>query len=266
MHDRSPHKRPTRRTLLAGTGVALTALAGCLEGDNSSDDYETNTTSEDDEECTLETRTETERLLDDEEILEGGDEVSQKFTVEDSDTVRVDVSASDDQEIRLEVVAPDGETVSSDEGRELEVERTFEEEGDGTVRLTNLGKRTESETDVLADDRIDVPAGSTLAPQFELEAGDTLEYRVRKVDGARPTLTLETDDGEVLRDHAVAEVIDDAYTVEEDGRYYIYVENTAFSTTGVWDYTFKQVTEVSVPTTVSLTVEREYETDVEVCE
>lgn len=265
MHDRSPHGRgPTRRTLLAGTGVALTALAGCLEGDDSSDDHETNTS--DDDECELETRTETERLLDDQEVLEGGDEVSWEFTVEGGDTVHVDVSASDDQEIRLEVVAPDGETVSSDEGRELEVERTFEEGGDGTVRLTNLGKRTEPETDVLADDRMSVPAGKMLAPQFELGAGDTLEYRVRKVDGARPTLRLETADGGVLRDHAVAEVIDDAYTVEESGRYYVYVENTAFSTTGVWDYTFKQVTEVPVPTTVSLTVEREYETDVEVCE
>lgn len=264
MYDRSPHGQPTRRTLLAGAGVALTALAGCLEGDDQSDDDETDTTSE--EECTLETRTESEQLVDDEADLEADEELTKEFSLEDGDTVHADVSVSNDQEIRLEVVGPDGDIVHSDDGHDLEVERTFEEGGEGTVRLANLGERTEPERDVLADDRIDVPAGSTLAPQFDLEAGDTLEYRVRRIDGARPTLRLEAGDGEVLRDHAVAAVIDDAYTVEEDGRYYVYAENTAFSTTGVWDYTFERVTEVPIPTTVSLAVEREYDIDVEVCE
>ncbi len=282
MSDRSHGRRlaPTRRTLLAGVSITLTALAGCLDGDeenatpndhddgenvSQSDNGEENTTS-DDEDCTLETQAETELVVDDEELLEGGDELVRKFTAEEGDTVYVDVSASDRQKIRLEIDTPDGETVYSDEGGAFETRQTFETGGSGTVRVTNLGERTEPERDELANDRTTVPAGKLLAPQFDLEAGETLEYRVRTVDGARPTLRIESADGAVLRDHAVASVIDDEFTADEDGQYYVYVENTASITSGVWDYTFARVTDVPLPTTASLTVEREYETEVEVCE
>ncbi|MFC4247384.1 hypothetical protein ACFOZ7_10290 [Natribaculum luteum] len=274
MSDRSPHGRrlaPTRRTLLAGASLTLAALAGCL-GDDKGDatpndrDDEENVTQENDEDCTLETRTETELVVDGEALLEGGDEVTREFTAEDGDTVHVDVSASDRQKIRLEIDAPDGETVYSDEGGSFETRQTFETGGSGTVRVTNLGERTEPERDELANDRMTVPAGKMLAPQFDLEAGETLEYRVRTVDGARPTLRIESADGAVLRDHAVASVIDDAFTAEEGGQYYVYVENTASITSGVWDYTFARVIDVPLPTTASLTAEREYETEVEVCE
>lgn len=272
-----------RRELLVATGgiCSTIAIAGCLDGDETSEpDFEDNSESgdgsseptvdtgskdDDEEECFTELETKTEEVLNRSRNIDGGYEWTHGYRCEDGDTVHFDISASSGQDIEVEIDSPQGQTIYSENGLSLTTSHRFDVGGSGEVRITNLGDRTNEERELLWDDREDVGAGGQLSPWVELREADRVDYRIRMVDGARPKLRIEDASGTVLRDHSVSEVIDDEFTAPEDGRYYFYVENTAMLTTGTWDYTFERVEEIPISTTVDLTVEREYEEEVEIC-
>lgn len=275
-----------RRELLLTTsaaGVLLTS-AGCLDGGGTADPANTtadddpaptpsNNTSEDEQntteqdgECQTETNVETETVLDSSSDIAGGDHWTRDYQVEAGDSVTFDVSASADQELDVEIESPEGRTVYSESGQSLTTSHEFDTGGDGEVRITNRGTQTEAEREVLWNNRVEVAAGEQLSLWAALEDGDRIDYYIRKLDGARPLLRIEDEYGGVMREHAVAAVIDDTISVSSDGRYYFHLENTASLTAGTWDYAFERVSEVPIPTTATLTIEREFETELEVCD
>jgi len=73
---------------------------------------------------------------------------------------------------------------------------------------------------------------------------------VQTGDGARPLLRVEDSNGDLVLETDVAERIERRLTAETEGRYYIYLENTAALTSGEWD----------------LDVTYHYEVEQEVCE
>ncbi len=114
--------------------------------------------------------------------------------------------------------------------------------------------RTETEeiSETIYDEWETVGAGQTWSVRGEIEeAGHELEIlAVRTDDGARPLLRVEDPNGDLVLETDVAERIERRITAEMEGRYYIYLENTAAVTSGQWD----------------LDVTYFYEVETEICE
>lgn len=273
-----------RRELIAAIGgVCGTAtIAGCLDGDetneqdleesgntedNNSSSTENSTSSDEEEEsCRTEIKPQSEYIVDRSRELDGGTDWTEKYRCETGDTVHFDISTSVGQDVAIEIDSPQGQTVYSETGLSLTTTHRFNSGGEGEIRIENLGERTEQETKDEWDDRVEVSAGNQLDPWFEMEEGDRIDYYIRMVDGARPNLRIENSSGNIQKEHSVSKVIDGEFTALEDDRYYFFMENTAMATSGIWDYTFKYVEDVPIPTTVELTIEREYEEEVEICD
>lgn len=257
------------------------AVAGCLDGeetseqetgssstteDSTSSSTESTSSETEEKECHTELKTKSENVVDRSRNIEGGYEWTYGYRCQDGDTVHFDVSASDGQDIAVEIDSPQGQTVYSETGLSVTSSHRFDTGGSGEVRITNSGERTTEERDELWDDRTDVGAGGKLSPWTEIQEGNRVDYRIRKISGARPELRIEDASGNVIREHAVSEVIDDEFTAPDDGRYYFFVENTAMLTTGTWDYTFERVDDIPISTTAKLSIEREYDEEVEICD
>ena len=276
----------SRRQYLSGLiGTGSIVLAGCLDDESepdvedtgsslvgsdspttSSGSSEPTTEQEDDENCRELEESHRETVVDTTEYVDGGFEWTHGYRTEANDEVQFSVSASDGQDVRVEVDSPTGQTVYTESGVSVSTIERFTSGGSGEVRIANLGDRTETEREELWSDRDTYSAGSGLAPWVELREGDTVAYFIRKIDGARPKLEIESRDGETLREHAVAEVIDDSFEAPADGRYYFNVLNTATLTSGTWDYEFERVEEVPISTRVQLSIDREYTETVEICD
>ena len=271
----------TRRGMV-GTILAATATfsAGCLgEGEETAEAAEESTEPSDssldgsgssaedtEEECHTEIETKTESIVSTSEGIEGWYEWAHEYRVERDDTVHFNINTSDGQDVDVKIESPDGSVLHEENGISIDTTEHFSNGGRGEVRVLNDGDRTETETESIVDDREDVSAGATLNQRIELQEGQVLDYWVRKVGGARPELRIESEDGQTVREHSVSEVIDGEYEIPEDGRYYIYMENTALMTSATWDYTLDLNQEVPIATTVDLEIEREFEEEVEVCE
>lgn len=269
-----------RRELLVTTGgvCSTMALAGCLDGDQTSDQdtgnddgsrssspTSTSSSSSGNKDCSTELKAKSENIIDRSREIDGGHEWTHRYRCEADDTVHFDISTSAGQDIAVEIDSPQGETVYNEDGISLTTTHQFNNGGEGEVRIANLGERTDEEREDLWDDRVEIGAGNQLDPWAEIREGNRVDYYIRMVDGARPKLRIEDSSGNVHREHSVSSVIDDDFTAPKDDRYYFIVENEAWLTTGVWDYTFERVNEIPIPTTVDLTIEREYEEEIEVC-
>lgn len=271
-----------RRELVVAIGsvCSTAAIAGCTGGDeidnqeendnsDSGDDSPSSTDqapTDNEESCRTELKSKSETIVDRTRDIEGGYEWTHGYRSGEGDTVHFDISASSGQDVAVEIDSPRGQTVYSESGLSLTTTHRFDRAGTGEVRVTNLGERTKEEREELWDERKDVSAGRSLAPWVEISEGNAVDYYIRKIDGARPKLRIEDSSGRTVREHSVSAVIDDKFTAPEDGRYYFYLENTATLTTGTWDYTFERVNEIPISTTAELTIEREYEEEVEICD
>lgn len=269
-----------RKFLLAvGSGCSFASITGCLDsgsdatdnvlpddGKSNSGNGQTGSTDGSGNNCHVEERLATEVVVDTSTQLEGGIEWTRQFRCEAGDLVNFAVSASNGQDVRVEIDSPRGPTVYNERGVSITTSQRFDTGGRGEVRIANLGERTREEREELWSDREDFSAGTYIAPWAEVREGDSIDYYIRQVSGARPILRIEDANGNVVREHAVAEVIDDEFTAPEDGRYYFYMENTANFRSGTWDYTFERVNQIPITTTAELTIEREYEENVEVCD
>ncbi len=256
----------TRETGTQSSDDSAPTTQSSSDEDGSSSDGTTTSSSDEDEECFIETDTETEQVISDSDLLEGGYRWTYEYPIEADDRIEFSVSASDSQDVEVEILNANGHTVYNQTGTSLSPTETFSETGTGEILVTNLGERTEEEREEVWDEREDVPAGATLSPWLEINEGNSVEYTVREVSGARPKLVIENQTGDTLREHSVSSTISDTFTAPEDDRYYFEMENTAALTSGTWDYTFERVIQVSIDTNVELEVTREYEVEEEVCE
>ena len=111
---------------------------------------------------------------------------------------------------------------------------------------------TEEASEIIYDEWENVGAGQTWTVRAEIEEiGHELGIlAVRTDDGARPLLRVEDPNGDLVLETDVAERIERRITAEMEGRYYIYLENTAALTAGQWD----------------LDVTYHYEVEREICE
>ncbi|WP_148859235.1 hypothetical protein [Natronococcus pandeyae] len=269
-----------RREMLVATSSigSIGSLAGCLEEDSVSDqDIEQSSDSEDgasdstenqslEEDCRTEPNSKSEDIITQSQDIDGDDDWTQEYQCEDGDTLHFDISVSNEQDVEVEIVSPQGQIIYSQTSLPSTITHQFDSDGKGEVRITNLGKKTEEEREKLMEDRVDVGAGNQLDPWVELREESRLNYYIRMVDGARPKLRIEDSAGNIHREHSKSEAIGDSFTAPEDDRYYFIVENTALMTTGTWDYVFERVEETPIPATVELTIEREYEEEVEICD
>ena len=112
--------------------------------------------------------------------------------------------------------------------------------------------RTETEelSETIYDEWETVGAGQTWTVRAEIEeAGHELDIlAIRTDDGARPLLRVEDPSGDLVLETDVAERIERRITAEMEGRYYIYLDNTAAVTSGQWDldvtYFYEAETEI----------------------
>jgi hypothetical protein len=111
---------------------------------------------------------------------------------------------------------------------------------------------TEERSENIYDGWEKIGAGQTWTVRAEVEeVGHELGIlAVQTGDGARPLLRVEDSNGDLVLETDVAERIERRLTAETEGRYYIYLENTAALTSGEWD----------------LDVTYHYEVEQEVCE
>lgn len=123
---------------------------------------------------------------------------------------------------------------------------------DGSTGGDDCRIESEERSENIYDGWETIGAGQTWTVRAEVEkAGHELEIlAVQTGDGARPLLRVEDSNGDLVLETDVAERIERRLTAETEGRYYIYLENTAALTSGEWD----------------LDVTYHYEVEQEVCE
>ncbi|PAU84699.1 hypothetical protein CK500_04060 [Halorubrum salipaludis] len=133
--------------------------------------------------------------------------------------------------------------------------------------MTNVGTVTNEQRTEIWSDTDTLSAGEYYSGWITLNQGDSVDYFIRQLgDGARPKLVIENENRDILEEEAVAAVIDDEFTAPDDGEYYFRWENTATLTSGNWRWEFEAVSQDVVPADVSVTVERKFTEETEVCE
>ncbi|WP_144049515.1 hypothetical protein [Halorubrum salipaludis] len=281
-----------RRTYLAIVGtVGATSLTGCTgqSGSDESDDPDTqpeSSTSDESSDSASGTDTEQTSVADDEETCETIEESSQEllidrsyelpsegstvessFAIEEEDRIAFDIDSRNQQEIDLTIESPIGGSEFEGTVTEFSNEVGFSTSGDGRLIMTNVGTVTNEQRTEIWSDTDTLSAGEYYSGWITLNQGDSVDYFIRQLgDGARPKLVIENENRDILEEEAVAAVIDDEFTAPDDGEYYFRWENTATLTSGNWRWEFEAVSQDVVPADVSVTVERKFTEETEVCE
>lgn len=265
--------------------VGAASLSGCAgESDSdstssqsdSSSSEETNTESTPNieaESCeTVEEARQEVLVNQDYELPSEGAETQEVFEVREGDRITFDLQSDvhisgEQQETNLIIESPIGGTEFDGRVTEFSNEVGFTTTGDARFILSNAGTKINEQRSELWSDSENLSAGQYYSGWVTLNEGESVDYFIRQLgNGARPKLVIENESRDIIKEESVAELIDGDFTAPEDGDYYFVWENTAAFTSGNWRWEFERVSEVVVPASGNVTIEREFTEEIEVCD